>query len=145
MKPLLILSASLAVVAAIAAWFAVPKYGNDAYLSCGLAALIVWVACGFGLLVAALAPNHHARLNALMGGMLVRMGLPLASLFIVPGSSGRLAEAGFANLLLVFFLAGLLIETPLLVGIIRRAQSGEQSGTGEDKRSSDNVANGAAT
>lgn len=145
LKPILIVGVSFAVLAAVATWFAVPEYGNDAYLACGLAGFIVWVAGSIGLALATLAPTAPARLNALLGGMLFRMALPLASLLILPRFFQRLADSGFPDFILMFFLVGLLIETPLLVGIIKRAQSAEQGETATKEQSSDHVVNGAAT
>ncbi|QDS99692.1 hypothetical protein [Adhaeretor mobilis] len=121
-KPALILGIVFVVVAAIAAGVTAGKYGSDAYLSCGLAAAVVWLAGTIGLVLTSLASDAHSRLNALLMGMLVRLGLPLASLVIVPQMSERLAAAGFAGLVLVFYLVGLVVETPLLMGLVKKAQ-----------------------
>lgn len=123
LKPIIFLSLAFVLVGIAALWLAPVGISSDTLLACFIAGMLVWLAGGLGFVLVSLAPNAQARLNALLGGMLIRLAIPLAALALGPKSAEWLAPAGFAGFLLVFFLAGLLIETPMLVAMVRKADS----------------------
>jgi hypothetical protein len=100
------------VVAAPAAYL---LSGQIGILAAGMAA----VCCGFGAL-GALLVAHWFRgpdrlLPRVLGGMTLRMSVPLACVLGVELGRGPLADAGFVYYVLVFYLVTLAVETGLWV------------------------------
>lgn len=121
-KSIAVLGACLALVAVASASLLAARYGDGAYLASGLAAGLIWVLGGASLAMIALAPSPHARLNAALLGMLVRMGLPLVALMYFSTSGGSLAAAGIAVFIVIHYLAGLIVETLLAVRLLKHAE-----------------------
>ena len=120
-KSIAVLGAFLALVAAASASLLESKYGHGAYLASGISAGLIWVLGGASLAMIALAPSPHARLNAALLGMMVRMSLPLVALLYFTTSGGSLAAAGITVFIVIHYLAGLILETLLAVRLLKRS------------------------
>jgi hypothetical protein len=130
-KYIALLGIFLAAVSAASGAVATQQLGEDAYLASAVAALLVWFAGSLSLVLIAMPNTPAARLNAILGGVLVRMGLPLVAMFYFSSSSHPLASKGIAGLIVVHFLAGLFVETLLalrMVGHLNAAASSRGRG-----------------
>lgn len=79
--------------------------------SVGLAAVIVGLAGAAALVIASLASDPKQAATFVLAGMLVRLFVPLAAMALVPKRWPELAEAGFADHLVILYLAALVVET----------------------------------
>ena len=122
-KSIAVLAASLALVAFASASLLASRYGEDAWLASGLAAGLIWALGAASLAMIAMAPTPHARLNAALLGMLVRMTLPMAVVVYFTRQQGPLAEAGINLFIVIQYLAGLFVETLLAVRLIKHTCS----------------------
>ncbi|MCA9258827.1 MAG: hypothetical protein KDA61_06490 [Planctomycetales bacterium] len=112
LKYVLVLTAAMA--ASVASTLA---FGYDARSSV-TAAWVVWVAGTLGMIVATLPATASQRVSCALAGMALRMSLPLLAL-AAWGGPGHGTKQTMAGLLVFHYLAGLAIETPL---IVRRIQ-----------------------
>jgi hypothetical protein len=108
----------LAAVAAAAGAVAARRYGSGAYQASALAAALVWAAGSASLALIASAQTPTARLNCILGAMLLRMALPLAAVVYFKSVSHPLLNDGLAGLIVVHYLAGLGVETLLAVRLV---------------------------
>lgn len=131
-----ILLVLMLVLLAPLVWWADVAHGQrgvfaaiGAWLLCTLAALVAL------LLSVAFADTPHA-LAANLGTMLLRMGVPLVSLTLLPGVFPVLKETGFVQCLLISYLMALVIETALAVRHVvptgKSIFASEQGGGGQN-------------
>ena len=78
---------------------------------CGLAA-------GVSLAVAVGSQMAKQPISGVLGGMAVRMAVPLLALFAVPKFGPEWTSSGFAVMLLGYYLAALAVETWILVRLV---------------------------
>jgi hypothetical protein len=110
-KYIALLALFLAAVSVAAGMVAARRFGNAAYLSSAVAAIVVWLAGAIALAVVAVSKSPRQRLNAVLLAMLIRMALPILAGVLLARSVSTLAAAGFAGLVVVHYLAGLALET----------------------------------
>lgn len=117
-----ILSAvAIALLAGAIGWLAV----TDRLVSwpaAAVAILVCWSAVVGGLLVAALASRSANPVAGVLGGMLIRFGLPLGVGVALTQSGHWLATQGAFTFILVFYLALLPIETWLSLPFAQAAK-----------------------
>ena len=120
----------------IALLAALPCFVVYGYLAGGLAGVLAaLVACGICLFAGTLALSITAilqRLNqgvqGILGAMLVRMGVPLVALFLLPEVGGPLVAGGVTGMLMVYYLITLTVETWLSLRFVSATKtSGEKS------------------
>jgi hypothetical protein len=86
-----------------------------------LAAAICWIGAMVSLVLLHVLRMRGSPMAGAMLGMLVRMTIPLGIIAAATMQGGRLAEAGLAGQLVVFYLVTLAIETCLSVALMRTA------------------------
>ena len=89
--------------------------GESGLTAVGVAA----ICCGLGAIggrcVNSCFRKRESLIQRVLGGMLVRMGIPLGAALSVQLHGGPLAEAGFVYYVLVFYILTLGVETGLWV------------------------------
>ena len=107
-------------------------FGADAYQSSALAATLIFVVDAAALALAMSTPSGPERLNAVLFGIVVRMGIPLAALIALTGRAAAQFPTGIATLLLVHYLVGLVFGTFLCVRLLgeESPKAGSPSGSG---------------
>ncbi len=128
-----LLALFLAAVSAAAGAIAARRYGTLAFTASGVAALLIWIVGSASLAILAAPRTAHARLNAALLAMLIRMALPLAALVYFTRSGGTLATHGIAGLIVVHYLAGLALETWLSVRIVAATMKAPGSAGGQNQ------------
>jgi hypothetical protein len=108
----------LAAVAAAAGAVAAQRYGSGAYQASALAAALIWVVGSASLALVASARTSAARLNCILGAMLLRMALPLVVLVYLTSINHSMLSGGIAGLIVIHYLAGLALETWLAVRLV---------------------------
>jgi hypothetical protein len=133
-RPASLIRACALLVAALLALL--PCFVVYGYLTSSFAGIAAaFVACGICLFAGTLALSITAiaqRLNqgvqGILGAMLVRMGVPLIALFLLPEIGGPLVAAGVTGMLLVYYLITLAVETWLSLRFVPATKnSGEKS------------------
>lgn len=89
----------------------------------GCAAVVVaaagsWLGAACALVIAAWVRGPHAALAASLGGMLVRMAIPLAAALVAQRMDPSLAEAGVFGWTVLFYLVALATETLLSLRLL---------------------------
>lgn len=117
-RSLLILAAWLAAI-----WPAFAAYGMWRAAASGVAAaaaagMICGIAGGVSLLLAVAAQKARQPIAGVLGGMLVRMAVPLLALLMVPKLDAVWRASGLLEMLLAYYLAALAVETWLLVRLV---------------------------
>lgn len=111
--------ASLAMVVVFALGVAAPigalRFGAGAWVAAIAAAATVLVASALADAIAEFGRRVIDPALAVVGSMMVRMGLALMACLIVHFSGGRLAAGGYIYFLLAFYLIVLPLETALEV------------------------------
>jgi hypothetical protein len=98
-------------------------YGHQAHGQAGVwAAAVAAVVClGAGLMALVFLSIFREPLQAMNGiglAMLFRMAIPVATGVILTNLGGPLAEAGVFEMIVGFYLVGLLVETLLAVRLV---------------------------
>ena len=105
------------LIAALASGGASPR----ALMIAALAGGICWIAAALALCVTWFGNRFHAPVQAMLGGMLFRMGLPLAAVIVLP-QLGEPFSAGMTTTLLGVYFVALVIETALAVRLVPQKQ-----------------------
>ncbi len=127
--PLITLLVSCAILAAVLAPLAV-MFGSIAFvrsgaLGVGAAAIalgVCWFSASLALTCVYVGQEIKNPIAGILGGMLVRMGLPLAVGLAIQRSHGSLADAGCFLMILGLYLVALVVETWLSLRLVRRDQ-----------------------
>jgi hypothetical protein len=127
-KYIAILGLFLATAAVAAGAVAARQYGPGAYQASALAAAIIWLTGGASIAVVASAKTRAGRINGAMLAMLIRMALPLAAIVYFSRSGHPLVHDGIVPLIAVHYLAGLALETYLIVRIVAAAEHTTHNG-----------------
>ena len=85
--------------------------GADGLLAAGVAVAIVLLAGMGALAVNELCRSPEMVIPRVLGGMMLRMGVPLAAAMAIYYRGGPIAGAGFIYYLLVFYFVMLVVET----------------------------------
>ena len=110
----LVLTLALAVVAVpVGAWRASlhPEGWTAALVAFG----VVWFGFTLALILAVSAQHTPFFLHAQLGGMFFRVGLPLGTGLVLQTQNTVLAQAGIFPCLMILYLAGLVVETLLIL------------------------------
>lgn len=121
-KYIVALGAALAGVAALSGALAARQRGPDAYEAAAAAALLNWIAGSMALITVILTRHSSQRINGALGAMLVRMAIPMVALVYFTSSKHHLVVAGVGGQIVVLYLCGLLVETPMTVRLVSRAE-----------------------
>ncbi|RIK80672.1 MAG: hypothetical protein DCC67_09080 [Planctomycetota bacterium] len=127
-KYIAILGLFLAAVCLAAGAVAARRFGTEALAASAVAAAMIWLVGGASLLLVGAARNRHARVNAALLGLLVRMSLPLAAVVYFSRWDHPLTQHGIVPLIVVHYLAGLALETALAVRLVAAAEATPHSG-----------------
>jgi hypothetical protein len=84
-----------------------------ALLVCSASALLALILAGI------LQGSQHA-VNAMLMGMALRMGVPLAAGLLLHSQGGPLAKAGVFGMILAYYLLTLVVETVLSLRLVPR-------------------------
>jgi hypothetical protein len=130
-KQIVLLNLCLALVTVLASAWLAQSVGSSAYLSGGLAMLVVGLAASLALLIAFFQSQFtqqtngasHGAVSAMLLGMLVRMGLPLGFIVVMTQTANPLLESGLLGLLVLNYLVALPLETFLSLQFLRSPQS----------------------
>lgn len=114
-KQMMCLGVALALVGVVSGVVAAEQYGPTAYQAALVAVLCVWFSGSFALACLAMPQPPTRRVASLMAAMLLRMGLPIAVGIALGTGDAALAPGGLFGQIVVLYLAGLAIETPLVL------------------------------
>lgn len=128
-RPLLVRSLLALIGVLVLAWPAFAGYGfwRDSWagLLASLGALaVVSIAAGASLVIAAAAQRTGQAIAGILGGMLVRMFVPLAALMAAPGLGAGVLETGVREMLLGYYFVALAVESWLLVRLVPACGAG---------------------
>lgn len=98
---------------------ALPCFAGYGYSTSGIVgvsaaavAFGICLACGvLALFVTAIAQKLNQGVQGVLGAMLVRMGVPLIALFVLPKIGGPLVAAGVTGMVMAYYLITLAAET----------------------------------
>jgi hypothetical protein len=96
--------------------------GADAVAAATLAAFLCWTGGTSALVLGGMLRGPQLALYALLTGLFVRMGIPLAFGFAIQLRGGPLVEVGFIYYLLIFYLISLAVETWLSLPVPQQAE-----------------------
>ena len=99
------------LIAALASGGVSPR----ALAAAALSGSICWVAAALALTVTWLGNRFRAPVQGLLGGMLLRMGLPLAAILVLPNVGEPFSTTGMTTTLLGVYFVALVMETVLAV------------------------------
>jgi hypothetical protein len=105
------LTAFVAIYFPVVAWVAASRFGADAIYATLTAAGVCWFASVLSLVVMAGFQDPQRRIVGILGGMLIRMLLPLAVGVSLHRAGGQLASNGVFGQIVAFYLFTLVIET----------------------------------
>jgi hypothetical protein len=127
-KYIALLGLFLAAVSAASGAVAAHRFGQGAYLASAIAALLIWTVGSASLALIFAARTPAARLNCVLGGVVVRMALPLVVIALLTSTNHPLLADGIAGLIVVHYLAGLVVETLLSVRIVNQLKAPSHAG-----------------
>lgn len=118
-----ILTAAMLPAGALAGWHAYARHSTAGLQAALLAAVTCWLSATVALVLAGLLAGTPQAISGILGGTLVRLAGPLLVVVGCAAAGSPLAAAGLFGYMAVFFLYVLLIETLLLIGLVRAASS----------------------
>jgi hypothetical protein len=122
----MLLALAVGVAAALGGSVAHGRHGAVAAVAVGVAALTCWLSATAALVLAGRLADTPWGIQGIMAAGFVRFSLPLLVVAASAVVQGPLSRAGLFGYMAAFFLLALLVETLLLVGVIRSA--GPRSG-----------------
>lgn len=102
----------------IPACIAIMKYGVDGLAAAVLAGGACWIGSVAGLAVIGLTKGPQTGVQGILGGKLLGMGLPLATIAAVQITGIPAAHGGILILAVIYFLPTLAVQTILAVRLI---------------------------
>ena len=117
-KYVLLLGGCLTAIAVPTGIVVARHAGADAYFAAAVAALTVWVAGSLALAIAAIPCPPEQKISLVLLAMAVRMALPMVVGVALGRPGGPLADASIFGMIVVHYLIGLAIETPLLLRLL---------------------------
>ena len=117
-----LLGLSIAPVALVAAAIAAGGPSRDALWIAGVAGGICWLATALALVATYLGNRLRSPVQGMLGGMLFRMGLPLACILALPKLGGPFAAAGLTGTILGVYFVALVLETALALRMVPSAR-----------------------
>jgi len=117
-RSLLVLAAALAALWPAFAGYGLWRAGSAGVLAALAAAVVCGIAAGVSLVMAVAAQRARQPISGVLGGMIVRMAVPLVAIFLVPTLDPVWRTSGFREMLLAYYLATLAVETWVLVRLV---------------------------
>ncbi|HUY37152.1 MAG TPA: hypothetical protein VMV69_30855 [Pirellulales bacterium] len=114
-----VLSAVAFAAASAAACVEYARAGAMSAAAVGAAAVTCWVASVLSLVLSSSWRRTPQAITGILAGVLVRMTLPMGVAVLSQAVSGPLAKAGLFGWIVCFFLLTLVVETLLLVRLLR--------------------------
>lgn len=114
-----ILTAAMLPAGALAGWWAYAHHAMAGLQAVLLAAVTCWLSATVALVLAGLLAGTPQAISGILGGTLVRLAGPLLVVAGCAAARSPLAAAGLFGYMAVFFLYVLVIETLLLIGLVR--------------------------
>jgi len=111
---LLVLIVVMCAATAVCAWRANGADSGEGVQAAIVAGTICTLAAVTALAIGMLLHNTPWGIHAMLGGTLIRTGIPLAAGAILQAQGGALARGHIMSHLLVLFLCALAVETSLL-------------------------------
>jgi hypothetical protein len=108
--------------AAIAAWFEFARNGTIGLKAVLVAAFTCWTASVLSLVLSGAWRHSSQAVVGILAAVLVRMSIPFGT--IVLAGDGPLVQARLVGWILTFFLFTLVVETSLLVWLLRSSSRG---------------------
>ena len=113
-----ILALVIGPVALVAAAIVNRGFSYQSLVAGGIGAFVCWAAGALALTATFLGNLLHAPVQAMLAGMLFRMGLPLIALVALPQLDARLAAGGITTIILAVYLVALVVETILALRMV---------------------------
>jgi cytochrome bd-type quinol oxidase subunit 1 len=114
-----------AVLAPLAILFSSIGFARSGMVGIAAAAIalgVCWFSASLALACVYVGQEIKNPIAGILGGMIVRMGLPLAVGLLIQRSNGPLADAGCFLMILGLYLVALVVETWLSLRLVRRDQ-----------------------
>lgn len=118
----LLLTATMTIAFAVAAWIGYARSGATGIAAAAIAGFVCWGGGMIAVMLVAIFRNRQQVVNGALLGMLIRMALPLIVGVAFLQSGGPLADAGVFEMILGYYLVGLVVETLLAVWLIESSQ-----------------------
>ena len=118
-----LLAVTLSLAAALGGSVAHGRNGALAGLAVVVAALTCWLSATAALVLAARLSTTRWGIQGIMAAGFIRFSLPLMVVAASALVQGPLARAGLFGYMVAFFLLSLVVETLLLVGVIRSSDA----------------------
>ncbi len=99
------------------------SFGVAGLWSATAAGFVCWVATVAALVVAAVSCGPNAALFSLLGGMFLRLGLPLVFGMVAQDRSPTLAAGRILGMVLAYYLVALPTETWLSLKLVHRSST----------------------
>lgn len=114
-----ILAAAMAPAGALAGWQAYARHSTAGLQSALLAAVTCWLSATLALMLAGLLAGTPQAISGILGGTLVRLAGPLLVTAGCAAARSPLSAAGLFGYMVALFLYALVVETLLLIGLVR--------------------------
>jgi hypothetical protein len=108
-----LLAVVLAAATAGAAWWASSRSGSSGAYAALLAGGVCLTSSTLALTISFLGQRFDQPIAGVLGGMIFRLGLPLAAGLAIQSSGGPLAAAGCFGMIVALYLVALPVETLL--------------------------------
>jgi hypothetical protein len=118
-----LLAVTLALAAALGSSVALERHGALAATAVLAAAATCWASATSALVLAARLSGTRWGVQGIMAAGFIRFTLPLMVVAASALVQGPLARAGLFGYMVAFFLLSLVVETLLLVGVIRSSDT----------------------
>ena len=119
-----ILAAVIAPTAVLLAGALNRGFSLDSLVTAAVAGGVCWLAATLALALTFFGNKNGAPIQGVLGGMLFRMGLPLAAVLALPRLDERFASSGLVGTILGVYLVTLAVETLLALKMVpSQAQS----------------------
>jgi hypothetical protein len=119
----LLLAAAVTLAAGASGYWAYARHGSSGLAAVAIAAVACWIAATGALLLAGWLRNTPHSVSGILGGTLLRISLPLVAAAGCKIAAPALFQVGLLGYLLLFFLLTLVVETLLLVWLLRFGRS----------------------
>jgi hypothetical protein len=123
-----LLSAAVILLFACVGWFAFASAGANGLAAASVAAGACWIGSLAALAVSSLFRAPTQAVSGVLAGTLVRTGIPLFVLVVMQAGGGPLVQAGVCGYIVIFFLFTLVVDTLLLLCMVRVSDKKKDSG-----------------
>ena len=114
-----VLAAVVVPLAAVLGAFAFARSGLIGLGAAAIAGAVCWLSASLALTAVYLGQEIRNPIAGILGGMIFRMGLPLAVVLAIQRAQGPLADAGFLWMILGLYAVALVVETWLSLRLVQ--------------------------